>query len=59
MNRADRLEWLINEHSKLDKQIQLLEKTYPPQDDITITHFKKKKLKIKDQIQQLQEESNE
>lgn len=57
MNKVDRLEWLVNEHSKLDKQIQLLEKTYAPQDDIT--HFKKKKLKIKDQIQQLREENNE
>lgn len=57
MNKTDRLEWLVNEHSKLDAQIQLLEETYAPQCDIT--HFKKKKLKIKDEIQQLQEENNE
>lgn len=54
MNNADRLEWLRNEHSELDKQVQQLEKNYGEQD--AITFLKKKKLKIKDEIQQLQKE---
>jgi len=54
MKKADRLEWLKNEHSKLDKQVQLMEQNYAYQEDIV--YFKKKKLKIKDEIQQLQKE---
>lgn len=54
MNNVDRLEWLKSEHSKLDKQVQLLEDAYGQPEDIT--YLKKKKLKIKDEIQQLQKE---
>lgn len=57
MNKADRLEWLINEHSRLDTQIHLMEKSYADQNEVTT--LKKTKLKIKDEIQQLQEENNE
>lgn len=57
MNKADRLEWLKNEHSRLDKQIYLMEKAYT--DQRKVITLKKTKLKIKDEIQQLQEENNE
>jgi len=52
MSNEEKLENLKCEHKKLDKQIQLLEKNYGYQNDIT--YLKKKKLKLKDTMKSLE-----
>ena len=52
MSNEEKLENLKYEHKKLDKQIQLLEKNYGYQNDIT--YLKKKKLKLKDTMKTLE-----
>jgi hypothetical protein len=51
MSYHNRISFLEETHRRLDKQIKLLEECKGPAEDIT--HLKKKKLDIKDEISRL------